>query len=128
MDLGISGGGAGACRNLVWYLTPARGIEGHAPLLMPLTSLPGDEMRPALSPDGTQVAFFWGGPRGNDGGVHITMVGSPEIRRITTLRITTTTCSGHRMADSLRSRASITTSMRAPGSTWYRRWAGPIPS
>lgn len=66
-----------------WFLSRAGGVVGPAPRLMPLTSLPGDEMRPALSPDGTQVAFFWGGPRNDDGGVHITMVGSPEIRRLT---------------------------------------------
>ena len=42
------------------FLTRARGVNGHAPRLVPLTSLAGDEMRPALSPDGTQVAFFWG--------------------------------------------------------------------
>ena len=69
-----------------WLLTGAGGVDGPAPRLEPLTSLAGDEMRPALSPDGTQVAFFWGGPRSDDGGVHITMVGSPEIRRLTTFR------------------------------------------
>jgi len=69
-----------------WLLTRAGGVDGPAPRLIPLTSLPGDEMRPALSPDGTQVAFFWGGPRNDDGGVHITMVGSPEIRRLTKFR------------------------------------------
>jgi Tol biopolymer transport system component/DNA-binding winged helix-turn-helix (wHTH) protein len=66
-----------------WVWTRAGGVDGPAPRLVPLTSLPGDEMRPALSPDGTQVAFFWGGPRSNDGGVYITMIGSPEIRRLT---------------------------------------------
>ena len=40
-------------------------------------------MRPALSPDGSQIAFFWGGEKGNDGGLYITMIGSPEIRRLT---------------------------------------------
>jgi Tol biopolymer transport system component/DNA-binding winged helix-turn-helix (wHTH) protein len=60
-----------------------RTAGGHATELLHLTTLAGDEMRPGLSPDGSQIVFFWGGEKGNDGGLHILMVGSPEIRRLT---------------------------------------------
>lgn len=67
------------------FLLVRRGaISVAPPTLVPLTSLAGDEMRPALSPDGAQVAFFWGGERNDDGGVYVMIIGSPEIRRVTT--------------------------------------------
>ena len=85
-------------------------------------------MRPALSPDGTQVAFFWGGPRSDDGGVHITIVGSPEIRRLTTFRnhdnYVQWSPDGRLIAFARFNYDEYT----GAGSTRYRRWAGPIPS
>ena len=43
-------------------------------------------MRPGLSPDGSRVAFFWGGDNNNDGGLYVATVGEPEKQRLTDSR------------------------------------------
>jgi Tol biopolymer transport system component len=53
---------------------------------MPLTTLPGAETTPALSPDGTRVAFAWdGGPQGQQKGLdrYVKAVGSEKVVRVT---------------------------------------------
>ena len=57
--------------------------NGSAEVLIPLTTLSGDEMRPGLSPDGSRVAFFWGGEKNTDGGLYVATVGEPEKQRLT---------------------------------------------
>jgi eukaryotic-like serine/threonine-protein kinase len=71
---------------VAWRFMAPSGVPVRGPELQPVTALAGDEMRPALSPDGSQVVFFWGGEKGNEGGLHIAMVGSPEMRRLTVSR------------------------------------------
>ncbi len=53
--------------------------------VVPLTTLPGvpDQAR-RFSPDGEQVAFDWGGEKQDNGDIYVTIVGSSEIRRLTT--------------------------------------------
>jgi serine/threonine protein kinase len=50
---------------------------------IPLTSYPGEERQPAFSPDGSQVAFTWNGPRQENFDIYIKVIGSEEPRRIT---------------------------------------------
>jgi Tol biopolymer transport system component len=69
--------------SLAWRFLRPSGVSVPRAEVLPVTTLAGDEMRPALSPDGSQIAFFWGGEKSNDGGLYITMSGSPEMRRLT---------------------------------------------
>ena len=51
------------------FVAYQRGAAGVLPLATtPLTSYPGDERDPALSPDGSRVAFAWNGEDGGGGG------------------------------------------------------------
>ncbi|MBM3745353.1 MAG: hypothetical protein FJW34_06115 [Acidobacteria bacterium] len=63
-----------------WYLRhqspPAR--------LLPVTSMPGHESQPALSPDGQQVAFVWTGENGANPDIYVKAVGAANQLRLTT--------------------------------------------
>ena len=61
--------------------------DGPPPRLVPLTALTGLEWQPSLSPDGEQVAFQWGGEKGEkqyNADIYLKLVGSSEWRRLTT--------------------------------------------
>jgi Tol biopolymer transport system component/DNA-binding winged helix-turn-helix (wHTH) protein len=68
-------------------LRPTRSTEAGAaiprPRLVPLTSLPGAELHPALSPDGKRVAFAWNGPDRDNFDVYVKDVASGEMVRVT---------------------------------------------
>jgi Tol biopolymer transport system component/DNA-binding winged helix-turn-helix (wHTH) protein len=49
----------------------------------PLTSLPGNQRDPAISPDGTRVAFVWNGGSGNDYSLYVQLVDSETPLRLT---------------------------------------------
>ena len=52
------------------------GPNSETPLnVRPLTSYPGQEIQPSLSPDGTQVAFAWDGERKNNPAIYVQLVG-----------------------------------------------------
>lgn len=53
------------------------------PTVVPLTSFPGSELDPALSPDGRRVAFAWSGPKGGDFDLYVQTVGEDRPRRLT---------------------------------------------
>ena len=68
---------------LIWRAlrTPATA----AAELLPLASYPGVEGPPALSPDGSFVAFAWSGPAGPGWtDIYVKAVGSEALRRLTT--------------------------------------------
>ncbi len=50
---------------------------------VPLTSYPGPEGHPILSPDGRQVAFSWRGPEGDNSDVYLKLIGSETPLRLT---------------------------------------------
>ena len=69
-----------------WQLSGAhRPTAAEKPLrVVPLTSLPGAELHPAISPDGSRVAFIWNGPDRDNFDVYVKEIASGEMRRVTT--------------------------------------------
>ncbi|HKF42430.1 MAG TPA: LpqB family beta-propeller domain-containing protein [Thermoanaerobaculia bacterium] len=56
----------------------------HAPMrIRPLTSLPGNQRDPAISPDGTRVAFVWNGGSGDAYSLYVQLVDSESPLRLT---------------------------------------------
>ena len=51
---------------------------------VPLTSYPGLERQPALSPDGNQVAFVWNGENQDNDDIYVQLVGAGRPLRLTT--------------------------------------------
>ncbi len=51
---------------------------------VPLTSYPGVERNPALSPDGNQVAFAWNGEKQDNFGIYIKLIGAGRPLQLTT--------------------------------------------
>lgn len=62
---------------------PSRGVTGPGPVATPLTAYPGVESKPSLSPDGSQVAFEWNGPRQDNYDIYVKLVGPGEPLRLT---------------------------------------------
>ena len=52
--------------------------------LIPFTALNGLESTPTFSPDGEQVAFDWSGDKQDNDDIYLKLVGSSELRRLTT--------------------------------------------
>ena len=68
-----------------WYWFGARRTTApdESPTAVPLTSLPGVELDPALSPDGGRVAFIWDGPDRSNFDVYVKEIASGETVRVT---------------------------------------------
>jgi serine/threonine protein kinase len=69
---------------VVWSRWRPREPDRAPPELVPLTSLRGFEAKPTFSPDGSQIAFAWDGEKGDNWDIYLKMIGSSEIRRLTT--------------------------------------------
>jgi serine/threonine protein kinase len=67
-----------------WLRSHPRGIELPSPRLVPLASIHGYETDPTFSPDGGQIAFSWEGEKRDNWDIYLKMIGSSEIRRLTT--------------------------------------------
>jgi Tol biopolymer transport system component/DNA-binding winged helix-turn-helix (wHTH) protein len=52
-------------------------------VVLPLTSYPGDERHPSLSPDGNQVAFAWKKEGSDNYDIYTQVIGSGEPRQLT---------------------------------------------
>jgi Tol biopolymer transport system component len=66
------------------WLTSGFRHPGLSPRIVPLTTLAGFERRVSFSPDGEQVAFAWDGEKQDNNDIYVKIVGSPEVRRLTT--------------------------------------------
>jgi Tol biopolymer transport system component/DNA-binding winged helix-turn-helix (wHTH) protein len=63
---------------------PSLVSEAGPPMrVVPLTTLTGEEHHPIFSPDGEQVAFDWDGEKQDNRDIYVTLVGSSEVRRLT---------------------------------------------
>jgi Tol biopolymer transport system component/DNA-binding winged helix-turn-helix (wHTH) protein len=59
-------------------------IDSPPTRIVPLTRLAGKESWPAFAPDGDQVAFAWSGEKVGNTDIYVTLVGSTDVRRVTT--------------------------------------------
>lgn len=71
----------------VWMVQERRAAEPY-PLRVvrsaKLTDYPGDEREPAVSPDGSTVAFSWSGAEGNNYDIYVVKPGEKQPLRLTT--------------------------------------------
>lgn len=51
---------------------------------LPFTSFPGVEEAPTFAPDGNEIAFSWGGEKGDNFDIYIMLLGSGRPMRLTT--------------------------------------------
>jgi serine/threonine protein kinase/Tol biopolymer transport system component len=68
----------------VWLRRSPAAPRMQQPALVTLTSMRGVESSPTFSPDGEQVAFAWNGEGENNWDIYLKLVGSSEVRRLTT--------------------------------------------
>ena len=66
-----------------WLRRAPPEIPGAPLRLVALTTLAGSEYGPTFSPDGRQVAFAWDGEQQDNSYIYLKLVGSSEIRRLT---------------------------------------------
>jgi eukaryotic-like serine/threonine-protein kinase len=67
----------------LWRLWPSIPPALPAPALVTVTSMKGLEFHPTFSPDGEQIAFAWNGENENNWDIYLMLVGSSEVRRLT---------------------------------------------
>jgi Tol biopolymer transport system component/DNA-binding winged helix-turn-helix (wHTH) protein len=66
-----------------WLIKASRRND-MPPRILPLTTLAGFERGATFSPDGEQFAFAWNGDKQDNIDIYAKIVGSPEVRRLTT--------------------------------------------
>ena len=59
---------------IVWRLREQRPVQSKFDVV-PITTYPGIEMQPSLSPDGAQVAFSWNGPTQQKAHIYVKAIG-----------------------------------------------------
>ena len=66
----------------LWFGQPAPAPPDPQLAAVPLTSYPGNERTPALSPDGSHVAFSWNGKAGDNYDIYVQVAGVGEPLRL----------------------------------------------
>ena len=64
-----------------WWLRSGESSMAFEPVR--LTTLPGSEICPSFSPDGTQVAFQWNGEEGRQNDIYVKLIGGGPPLRLT---------------------------------------------
>ncbi len=60
-----------------------RSQQVSEPTILPAISLPGDQSMPALSADGSRLAFVWNPPQRSESGIFVAVLGTHGLVRIT---------------------------------------------
>jgi eukaryotic-like serine/threonine-protein kinase len=68
----------------VWFSLSNSKAPEEPLFAVPLTSYPGHERQPSLSPDGNQVAFSWNGDKQDNFDIYVKLIGSGTQLRLTT--------------------------------------------
>ncbi len=73
-------------RSPVWLRSdrPKTEPPAPAPKTVPFTSFPGQELKPAFSPDGNQLAFMWNGETSGNFDIYVKLIGAGAPLRLTT--------------------------------------------
>jgi Tol biopolymer transport system component/tRNA A-37 threonylcarbamoyl transferase component Bud32 len=66
-----------------WLHKRSPAVGAPSMRVVPLTTRKGVEGQPTFSPDGEQVAFTWNGEQQDNFDIYVTIVGSSEVRRLT---------------------------------------------
>jgi Tol biopolymer transport system component/DNA-binding winged helix-turn-helix (wHTH) protein len=67
----------------VWWIALRHSPILPAPKITPFTTLPGNESKPSFSPDGNQMAFAWGGEKGENFDIYVKQIGNESLHRLT---------------------------------------------
>ena len=68
---------AAALAPTAWWTARRQPAAGPEPMVSALSMIPGSQVQPALSPDGSQVAFVW------NGDIHVQFVGGTAAHQLT---------------------------------------------
>jgi serine/threonine protein kinase len=67
----------------VWLVRFRQEVPEVPPVVIPLTSYPGSEDSPSLSPDGNQIAFVWDGESQDNFDIYLKQIGVEPPSRLT---------------------------------------------
>lgn len=69
----------------LWLIArrPTPTTQATAQSIIPVTTFPGGEIQPAISPDGKQVAFAWRGNNGDNWDIYVKLIGAGDPLRLT---------------------------------------------